>query len=73
MRAITLVDFHDNAKDVDRKRGEEFVASRERFEQINAIGMEKIGRPLVGEVEEKSAPEARASKARAAKRSKAAG
>jgi len=64
MNVVTLVDFHDNLRDLDRKRGEVFVVSRERFEEINSIGMEKIGKPLVGAAEpEKQTPEARASKA----------
>ena len=49
MNVVTLVDFHDNLKDVDRKRGEQFVVSRERFEEINAVGMSKIGKPIVEE------------------------
>ena len=69
MRVMTLVDFHDNAKDVDRRRGEEFVVSRERFDEINAVGQERIGRPIVGEVPEKQAPEERAAKAKATRRS----
>ena len=69
MRVITLVDFHDNAKDVDRRRGEEFVVSKERFDEINAVGQERIGRPIVGEVPGRQAPEERAAKARATRRS----
>lgn len=69
MNVVTLIDFHDNAKDVDRKRGEQFVVSRERFEEINRIGNEKIGRDLVGEAAAKQAPEDRAAKARAKRRS----
>ena len=69
MNVVTLVDFHDNLKDVDRKRGEQFVVSRERYEEINSIGVEKIGKPLVGAVE-KQAPESRAAKAKARKASR---
>ena len=68
MNVVTLVDFHDNAKDIDRKRGEQFVVSRERFDEINRIGNEKVGRDIVGEVEQKSSPEDRAAKARSRRR-----
>lgn len=68
MNVIVLEDFHDNLKGVDRKRGEQFVVSRERFDEINAVGQECIGRPIVGEVEEKQAPEERAAKAKAKRR-----
>lgn len=77
MNVIALIDFHDNLRDVDRKAGEEFVVSRERFEQINAIGVEKIGAPLVREMEHspaavgKQTPESRAKKAPAKRRAKA--
>ena len=71
MNVVTLVDFHDNMKDVDRKRGEQFVVSRERFEEINSIGVEKIGKPLVGEVAAKTHPESRSDKARATRRGRA--
>jgi hypothetical protein len=50
MNVKALVDFHDNLRDVDRKAGEEFVVTRERYEEINAIGAEKIGAPIVEEV-----------------------
>lgn len=69
MNVVTLVDFHDNLRGVDRKRGEEFVVSRERFDEINAVGMEHISAPLVEEVvrtvEAKGVqtPEARAKRA----------
>ena len=71
MNVVTLVDFHDNMKDVDRKRGEQFVVSRERFEEINSIGVEKIGKPLVGEVAAKTHPESRSDKARATRHGRA--
>jgi len=49
MYAVALVDFHDNAKDVDRKAGEEFIVSKERFDEINAAA-EKFGlKAIVGE------------------------
>ncbi len=50
MNVVALVDFHDNLKGVDRKAGEEFVVSRDRYEEINRIGNEKAGIPLVEEV-----------------------
>ena len=50
MNVVALVDFHDNLRGVERKAGEEFVVSRERFEEINAVGAEKIGAPIVREV-----------------------
>jgi len=75
MRVIAICDFHDNQKDVDRKRGEEFVVTRDRYEQINAIGMEKIGGPLVeisaDDPEPKQTPEKRASAAKTARKKKA--
>ena len=76
MNVIALIDFHDNLRDVDRKAGEEFVVSRERYEQINSIGMEKIGAPIVKETASKPAtvgkqtPESRAAKAPAKRRSR---
>lgn len=64
MNVVTLENFHDNLNDVDRKRGEEFVVSRDRFEEINRIGVEKIGVPLVEEAKrEEEAGEARGSRA----------
>lgn len=74
MQVTALVDFRDNLRDVDRKRGEEFVVSKERFEEINSYGMEKIGQPLVEEVVRTSeakgrqTPESRAKKAPANRR-----
>lgn len=73
MRVTALVDFHDNAKDVDRKRGEEFVVSSERFEEINRIGMEKFNLVFVREIAHepssgKETPEERAAKAPAKRR-----
>ena len=45
-----LVDFKDNAKGVQRLAGETFIVSKARFAEINAVGMEKINKPLVEEV-----------------------
>lgn len=69
MRVTVLLDFHDISKDVDRKAGEEYVVTKERFEEVNAIGMEKVGSPILAESERtdpigKQTPEARAKKAR---------
>ena len=47
MRVIAQVDFHDNDRGIDRRRGEEFVVTQERFDEINKVGMERIGKPLV--------------------------
>ena len=68
MYVIALVDFHDNLKNVDRKRGEEFVVTKERFAEINAVGQERIGAPIVEEKRPepsaaKETPETRAKKA----------
>lgn len=52
MNVKALVDFHDNLKDVNRKAGEVFIVSKERCEEINAVGMEKTGAPIVEEVEQ---------------------
>ena len=68
MNVIALVDFHDNLKGVDRRRGEQFIVSKERFEEINAVGQERIGGPIVGEVEVKHAPEERGERAKAKRR-----
>lgn len=74
MNVVALVDFHDNLKDVDRKRGEEFVVSKERFEEINRIGNEKAGIDLVeapvrtAEAKGVQTPESRAAKAPAKRR-----
>ena len=50
-----LIDFHDNLRDIDRKAGETFIVSKERFEEINAVGMEKVNHPIVEEVEQPKA------------------
>lgn len=74
MNVKALVNFHDNLRDIDRKAGEEFVVSRERYEEINRIGQEKAGIELVEEVvrtvEAKGAetPESRARKASSKRR-----
>jgi len=74
MYVKALVDFHDNLKDVDRKSGEEFVVTKERFEQINEIGMNCINAPIVEEVPRieqlKETPESRAKKAPAKRRTR---
>jgi hypothetical protein len=76
MNVIARVDFHDNLRGVDRKAGEEFVVTRERYDEINAAGEASwYGAPLVEEVvrtvEAKGVetPESRASKAPAKRRS----
>ena len=69
MKVVATTAFHDNLKNVDRKRGEEFVVSRERYEQINEVGMRKIGRPIVEIVPaKKTSPETEAAKSRARRR-----
>jgi len=76
MNVKALVDFHDNLRNVNRKAGEEFVVTKERFDEINRIGDEKIGAPIVEEVvrtvEAKGAetPESRAAKAPAKRRAR---
>ena len=76
MNVVALVDFHDNLRDVDRRRGEEFVVTKERFAEINAVGMERINAPIVEEVVRKETakavetPEARAAKAPAKRRAR---
>jgi hypothetical protein len=72
MNVVTLVDFRDNLRGVERKAGEEFVVTKERFEEINAVGLEKIGAPIVEEVvrtavaKGKQTPESRAKRRRRA-------
>ena len=73
MYVKALVDFHDNLKDVGRKAGEEFVVTKERFDEINAVGYARINGPIVEEIarEEtpaKETPESRAKKAPAKRR-----
>lgn len=55
MNVVTLVDFHDNVKNVDRKRGEQFVVSRERYDEVNAVGIDAIGAPILEEVTREAA------------------
>lgn len=68
MQVVALIDFHDNAKDVDRKAGEEFVVSRQRFDEINAVAPKHGLTAIVGEVVRvetaagKQTPESRAAK-----------
>lgn len=69
MRVTVLMNFYDVAKGVDRKVGEEYVVTKERFEQVNAVGMEKVGSPILAESERtdpvgKQTPESRAKRAR---------
>ncbi len=69
MRVTVLLDFHDLAKGVDRKVGEEYVVTKERFDEVNAIGMAKVGSPILAESERtdpigKQTPESRAKKTR---------
>lgn len=71
MDVVTLVPFHDKDKDVWRSAGDEFAVTRERFKQINSVGMDKVGEPLVREIVRKAVakgmdtPEKRASKRQA--------
>lgn len=55
MRATTLIQFDDKKAGLRRIVGEEFTVSRDRFDEINATGMAKIGKPLVAEAEPKRA------------------
>ena len=69
MRVTVLMNFYDVAKGVDRKVGEEYVVTKERFEQVNAVGMEKVGSPILAESERtdpvgKQTPESRAKRTR---------
>lgn len=73
MRVIARFDFHDNLKDVDRRKGEEFVVTQERYDEINAIGQEKIGEDIVAITAAdpepaKQTPEKRASAAKSARK-----
>ena len=50
MNVVALVDFHDNLRGVDRKAGEEFVVTKERFEEINSKAADSwYGKPFVKE------------------------
>ena len=77
MNVIALVNFHDNERGVDRKKGEEFVVTRERFEAINSVAPRHGLDAIVGEVVRtaeapkaaKQTPESRAAKAPAKRRS----
>ena len=69
MRVTVLMNFYDVAKGVDRMVGEEYVVTKERFEQVNAVGMEKVGSPILAESERtdpvgKQTPESRAKRTR---------
>jgi len=74
MYVKALVDFNDLNKNVPRKAGEEFVVTKDRFEEINAVGMREIGAPIVEEIQRvstpKETPESRAAKAPAKRRAK---
>lgn len=60
MYVVALTPFYDIKKGVQRKAGEEFVVSKARFDEINAVGMEKLGAPLVNEtIHEPLSPEGR--------------
>lgn len=68
MYVMALVEFDDKLKGVRRKCGEEFVVSKARFEEINSVGMEKIGAPLVSVVQkEPHSPEGRKAAKKASK------
>lgn len=73
MNVKTLIPFFDRDKMVDREVGDEFVVTKARFDAINAVGEERIGKPLVEEVVTKAVaakqtPESRAKKAPAKRR-----
>ena len=51
MHVRTLVSFFDIKAGVDRRVGEEFIVDEGRFSQINAVGYEKVGAPLVDAVD----------------------
>jgi len=55
MKVTTLVEFDDLKAGVRRFPGDMFVVSKERFAEINAVGKQKIGKPIVEEVEPKKA------------------
>lgn len=74
MNVVAKVDFYDIQKGIARKSGEEFVVSRERFDEMNSVGYEKLGAPLVEEIARdaqvgKETPESRAAKAPSKRRS----
>jgi len=59
MNVVALVDFHDNLRNVQRRAGEEFVVSKERFDEINAAGKRSwYNGPLVEEVVRKETAKA---------------
>lgn len=55
MNVVVITEFDDVKKGVRRYQGEEFVVSKERFDEINAVGMRRLNAPLV---KEKEAPKA---------------
>ena len=50
MKAKVLVEFIDKVEKVNRKVGEEFSLSKERFEEINKKALAKINKKIVEEV-----------------------
>ena len=50
MQVTTLVQFDDKKAGVRRFPGDKFVVSKARFAEINSVGMEKIGKPIVEEI-----------------------
>ena len=57
MYVKALVDFHDNLKNVDRKRGEVFIATEERFAEINSVAPRHGLEAIVERVGEEPKPE----------------
>lgn len=55
MYAIAQVGFYDLKKDVERKAGEVFLVSQDRFDEINANG-ERAGMGVVLKVKEEKQP-----------------
>lgn len=51
MNVVVITEFDDVKKGVRRYPGEEFVVSKERFDEINAVGMRRLNAPLVKEKE----------------------
>ena len=56
MYVKALVNFHDNLKNVDRKAGEVFIASHERFDEINSVAPRHGLAAIVEEVQSEPAP-----------------
>ena len=72
MYVKALVGFNDLNKNVWREAGDEFVVTKERFDEINKVGYAKINAPIVEEIAKveapKETPESRAKKAPAKRR-----